>query len=337
MSEQSSLSYEDKFNWDRHPCLVTGGAGFGGAHLCSALLERNAELFVIDRIVPRNSYFRLTGLDRKANIFNVDIRDSESILLILERFQIRTVFHLAAQPIVPISVVSPFETFSINVMGTIALLEAVRRSTYTRNFILASSGAYYGTTHSVQPITEDSPPLISANLYSPSKAAADIAARCYSETYKINVGVCRFINTYGPGDVNFNRLVPRAIRNLINNEPYDFGDRDDGTTALDYMHISDMTNAYLATAEHITAYSGQAFNFGTGAIHTTRQVVEAVSLAFDGKMRISNFHGSAHSIPVKKQLDVDRSKTNLGWVAKYNLHDGIKNTMDWYKKNWGLI
>ena len=96
-----------------------------------------------------------------------------------------------------------------------------------------------------EPITEDHPPLASANIYVPSKVAADIAVRCYAKTYGINAAVCRFINAYGPGNTNFSTIVPKAISLLINNQPYDFGARDDGTSTFDYLNIRDMTRGYL--------------------------------------------------------------------------------------------
>jgi len=313
---------------------VTGGAGFGGAHLCAALLAQGACVFVVDRVLPRNSYLHLAAIADKVELLYADVRDLEAMQLWLERFQIKTVFHLAAQPIVPISVTAPLETLSNNALGTYALLEAARRSPFVESFVLASTGAYYGTTHGDQPIAEETAPLPAASLYGASKVAADIAARCYAETYGLNVGVCRFINTYGPGDTNFSRLIPRAVRNLVCGEPYAFGDRDDGTTKLDYMHVSDMAHGYLAVAERAAEHRGQVFNFGTGRLHSTAEVAEAVSLAYDGQTRTPLFEGEARVRPVVKRLDVSRARDMLGWSAQYDLTTGLGETVSWYREHW---
>jgi len=327
----------DAATWLGRPCLVTGGAGFGGAHLCAVLLDLGARVIVIDRVLPRTSYLRLAGLADKVDLFYADVRDLETMQLCLERFQIRTVFHLAAQPIVPMSVTSPLETLSINALGTYALLEAARQSSFVESFVLASSGAYYGTTHGDEPITEETAPLPAANLYGPSKVAADIAARCYAATYGLNVGVCRFINTYGPGDTNFSRIVPRAVENLMRGAPYAFGDRDDGTTRLDYLHVSDMARGYVAVAERAAECRGEVFNFGTGALHSTAEVAEAVSLTFDGQARTPLFEGEPKPRPVVKRLDVSRAREKLGWSARYDLAAGLDETVSWYRRHWELL
>lgn len=247
--------------WNARPCLVTGGAGFGGSHLCEQLLARKAKVYVLDRWLPRNSYLVLSGLESRIEFIQADICDLDLIKLTLERFEIDTVFHLAAQPIVPISNVLPFETLRVNALGTYTILEAMRASKQTKRLIFASSAAYYGTTTTDKPITEEQSPVPAANIYSPSKLAADMAVRCYSKIYGIKAAVCRFMNTYGPGDTNFSRIIPRAIQNLICNNPYEFGDRDDGSTVLEYMHIRDMANAYITVAEYLDSVSGEAFNF----------------------------------------------------------------------------
>src|SRR4051794_15776032 len=106
--------------------LVTGGAGFGGAHLCEALLARGARVYVLDRDLPRCSYLRLSGCLSRVRFVRGDVRDAEAVRLALARGEIDTLFHLAAQPLVPLSNVLPLETLSSNVLGTYVLLEAVR-------------------------------------------------------------------------------------------------------------------------------------------------------------------------------------------------------------------
>jgi CDP-glucose 4,6-dehydratase len=191
--------------------LVTGGSGFGGSHLCAELISLKARVFIYDRHCPRDSYLVLEGLDRRVDFVTGDIRDLGFLNLTLQRLQIDTVFHLAAQPIVPISNLLPFETFQINAMGTCAVLEAVRLAPSKPDLIIASSAAYYGRTVSDEPIPEDHEPRRFTNVYSASKVATDVLARCYAQTFGVRAASCRFMNTYGPGDTNFSRIVPRAI------------------------------------------------------------------------------------------------------------------------------
>ena len=317
--------------------MVTGGFGFGGSHLCEQLIGNGAKVYILDRMCPNNSYLVLFNLTSKVNSIFGDVRDLELLKNIFERFEIDTVFHLAAQPVVPINNAIPYESLSLNVLGTYSVLEAMRLSTSTKTLVFASSGAYYGTTTQKQPISEEYPPTASANIYSPSKVAGDIAVRCYAKTYGIKAATCRFINTYGPGNTNFGTIVLKTITSLITGSPFDFGARDDGTSTFDYLYIQDMVKAYLAVAENLDQVSGEAFNFGGDYPISVRNLVKMISLIYDGKEREPVFHGPKRDIAIYKCLDTSKAQIMLGWKVTINLEDGLKRTIDWYKKYWSKL
>jgi nucleoside-diphosphate-sugar epimerase len=323
--------------WKQKRCLVTGGYGFGGSHLCEQLVEKGARVYVLDRETPKSSYLVLSGLADRVNYVYGDVRDLDLLKISLERFEIDTIFHLAAQPVVPICNSRPYESLSINVMGTYSVLEAMRTSNYAKSLIFASSGAYYGTTTELEPIQEDHPPTASASIYVPSKVAADIAVRCYAKTYGLKAAVCRFINTYGPGNTNFSTIVPRAITLLMTGQPYDFGARDDGTSTFDYLNVRDMTRGYLSVAENIDSISGEAFNFGGGYPISVRDLVKLISRLFDGQEREPIFHGRQKEIHVHKCLDTEKAQRALGWKPSISLEDGLRETIDWYKGFWSKV
>ncbi|HQF53788.1 MAG TPA: NAD(P)-dependent oxidoreductase [Fibrobacteria bacterium] len=323
--------------WKGRICLVTGAAGFGGSHLCAALVERGAKVVGFDRWSPRNSFLALSGTIDRIDWIQGDVRDVDLLKQALERFDVATVFHLAAQPIVPISNTLPMETFSVNAMGAMAVLEAIRLTGNRRDLVFASSGAYYGATTTDEPIAEEHPPLPAMNTYAPSKVAADEMVRSYARIFGTRAAVCRFMNTFGEGDSNFTRLVPRAARNLALAEPYDFGDRDDGSTQLDFLHISDMTRAYIALAENLDAGIGEAFNIGSGRGRSTAEIARAASLAWDGTERTPLFGGPARSTPIVKYLDTSKAERILGWKPAVPLQEALERTMKWYKDNWSAI
>jgi nucleoside-diphosphate-sugar epimerase len=331
------MNVDSATDWNGRPCLVTGGAGFGGAHLCERLLELRAKVYVLDWRVPPNSYLTLGGLVNRLTLVQADIRDAPTLALTLARTDIDTVFHLAAQPIVPLSNILPFETLSINVLGTYAMLEAVRTVKSVQRFVFASSGAYYGTTTTSRPLTEEDPPLVATNVYAPSKAAADLAVRCYAKIYGIKAAVCRFMNTYGPGDTNFTRIVPRAIQNLIRDAPYAFGDRDDGSTELDYIYVGDMADAYVRVAEQIETASGEAFNFGSGRPISCIQLTKLISRLFDGREREPEFSGPPKERNIIKSLDIHKAKERLNWQPLTPLEEGLAKTIAWYRRNWDRL
>lgn len=321
------------FSWQGRPCLVTGGFGFGGSHLCLALLEKGASVLVYDRWRPSDSHLDRCGAGGKVHFVQGDIRDTDLLKLTLERFEIDTVFHVAAQPIVPIANLHPAETLSVNVQGTYSVLEAIRTGSPGRRLVFASSGAYYGTTTTDSALDEEAPPLTATNIYAPSKVAADVAVRTYARVYGMLAGVARFMNTYGPGDANFSRIVPRAARNLVLGTPYDFGDRDDGSTRLDFMHIRDMSGAYLKLAENLETVSGQAFNFGGGVPVSVREVARIASSKFDGQVREPLFRGRTPEKLVVKFLDISKASRLLDWRPTLGLEDGLQDAMSWYREN----
>jgi CDP-glucose 4,6-dehydratase len=327
----------EQHSWQGRPCLVTGGAGFGGSHLTAELVRRGAKVFVLDRVLPRTSYLVLSGLEQKSDFIQGDVRDLELLRLTLERHEIDTVFHLAAQPIAPLSNVLPFETLSVNALGTFSVLEAVRTSRSAKNLVFASSGAHYGATTTDHAIAEDAALNRASSVYGPSKTAADVTVRAYADVFGMNASVCRFMNTYGPGDTNFSRIVPRGVRNLLREEPYDFGDRDDGSTRLDFLHIRDMTLAYIAVAENMSVAKGEAFNFGRGAPVSTAELARTLSREFDGREREPLFHGAPRATKTVKYLDISKAQERLGWKPETSLASGLAETVAWYRTHWRAL
>ncbi len=304
--------------------LVTGGCGFGGSHLVARLVRDGARVTALDLVdytAAQRARFPELG---DAGVHRGDVRDLDGLTALLRARQCDTVFHLAAQPLVPLSIERPFETLDVNARGTYAVLEACRL-VGIEALVVASSGAYYGTTTTDQPVPETAAPLPSANLYASSKAAADLAAQGYAHTFGMPVGVCRFMNTYGPGDANFSRLVPRCLELLASGAPLDLGDRDDGTTRLDFLHVGDMTEAYLRVAHHVAEKGGRdaVFNIGTGHATATADVAGTLSVMFDGGTRRPLFRGEPRKTPAVKYLEVAKARDLLGWESSTGLEAGL--------------
>jgi nucleoside-diphosphate-sugar epimerase len=203
--------------------------------------------------------------------------------------------------------------------------------------VFASSGAYYGATSTREAIGEDEPPLVAGNIYAPSKVAGDIAVRCYSKIYSLQTGVCRWMNTYGPGDTNFSRIVPVTIRRLLQGER-PLIDGTDGSNVLELLHVRDMATGYLALAENVdkSEVCGEAFNFGGGVPITLKDAVTAVIRAWN--------EVSGESVPEEplvtgpkvdsvKYLDISKAARLLGWTPSTQLEDGLRETVAWYREH----
>jgi nucleoside-diphosphate-sugar epimerase len=321
--------------WLQHRTLVLGAAGFCGAHLCQQLVARGASVLAVDKWLPPDSYLRRSGTLEQVHFETGDILDLPSLKLLLERFPVDTVFLLAAQPIVTISNQLPLETAHANIIGTYNVLEAIRGSRRPPRLLFASSGAYYGLTNTTEAIPEEAPPLVAGNIYAPTKAAADLAVRCYAKIYGLNTVTCRWMNTYGPGDTNFSRIVPSTMRRLASGERAHI-DLTDGTNVLEMLHVRDMIEAYLRAAEHVEedGVRGEAFNFGGGEpltlLHVVREIARAWNSATGQELPIEP-EITGPKVQSVKYLDISKARRLLGWEPQIPLFDGLLETAQWYR------
>lgn len=322
--------------WNNHRALVTGGAGFGSAHLCEMLLQRGANVCVLDKELPRDSYLRRANLLPNLDFVTLDIRDGSALKLLFARRCFDTIFHVAAQPIVGISNRLPSETFEINVAGTVNVLEAARLCAFPPRVIFASSGAYYGATSTREAIPEDAPPLPAGNIYAPSKVAGDIAVRSYAKTYDLRAAVCRWMNTYGPGDTNFSRIVPATLRRLSQGKRA-LIDGTDGTNILELLHVRDMAKGYLSIAERLddAQVCGEAFNFGGGVPIALKDVTRAVTCAWNEvtKQEIDEeAEVTGPKVDSVKYLNIEKAARVLAWQPRIELHAGLCETVEWFRR-----
>lgn len=319
-------------------CLVTGAAGMGGGALCELLLQREACVYGLDRDQPSRSLLALSGLDSQVEFVRGDVCNFSLLNEILDRHKIEIVFHLAAQPIVPLSNQRPWETIDSNIIGTCRILEAVRLARRPPGLVFASSGAYYGVTRDERPILEEQAPLEFANIYAATKVAGDTLVRTYAKVYGIRATTCRFMNAYGP-DTHWSRIIPAAVRKLQEGADYDFGDRDDGSTRLDFLMVRDMARAYIAAAQALDsdAVAGEAFNFGSGSPISLRDLTRLISRLYDGREREPIFRGPVRAEPLIKSLDISKARRVLNWSPTTDLTDGLQETIAWYRTHWSRL
>lgn len=310
--------------------LVTGATGLLGSCLLRRLEDTGADVVALVRDwVPQSEAARAGLLDR-VRVVRGDICDQVLLERLLGEYEIDTVFHLAAQTIVSIANRNPVSTLEANVRGTWCLLEATRRSPLVRQIIVASSDKAYGAQAQL-PYSELTP-LQGRHPYDVSKSCADLIAQMYAHTFGVPVCVTRCGNFYGPGDLNWNRIVPGTFRSAIRGERPVI--RSDGMFVRDYLYVEDGAAAYLRAAEALAANRaliGEAFNFSTESPLTVLKLVERI-LAVAGREDLTPDVRAEASNEIREQfLDATKAREMLGWTARFSLDDGLARTHDWYR------
>jgi len=304
--------------------LVTGGAGFVGSHLVEKLLGLKANVFVFDWKLDQPGYFASAGLGAKAVCIRGDLKNFDQVLKSVNENNIEYVYHIGAQALVGEAFADPYETFGTNIMGTVHVLEAARKSPTVKGVLVASSDKAYGKD--CVNVTEDQK-VFGDHPYDASKAATDMLARTYFKTYSLPVVVARFGNIFGPGDINFSRIVPGAMEALVKNQELPI--RSNGEFRRDYLYVKDVAEGYVAMAEKLEVIKGEAFNFSSGWNFSVIGLVEKIGEVAGKKANYSILDQQQNEIPAQS-LNFEKAKKVLGWQAKQSLESGLKETLDWY-------
>ncbi|HEU0050814.1 MAG TPA: GDP-mannose 4,6-dehydratase [Patescibacteria group bacterium] len=308
--------------------FVTGGTGLVGGHVVEELLKAHpdANLVVLARSRDPKSYFFERGLDQRVILYTGDIRDEKLVRDIVFNEEIDTIFHLAAQPLVTVALANPRQTWETNLIGTLNILEAARGNTRIRSVVVASSDKAYGEAKFL-PYTEDHP-LHGLHPYDASKSCEDLMAQTYAKCYGVPVVVSRFGNIFGPGDLNFNRTIPGAMRALATGVPMEI--RSSGHLVRDYVFVKDVARAYLLLEKAAETHAGHAFNVTSGINLSLIQMLNEMERVLAVSVPRIILNNASHEIP-EQRLSDDKFRRELGWRPNYSLDEAIRETWSWYR------
>jgi CDP-glucose 4,6-dehydratase len=322
--------------WTDRQVFVTGATGFVGAHIVKGLVASGARVVCLQRDEVSTNALDLFDLRRFVTVISGKVEDFELMLRILSEYRIESIFHLAAQALVGSTKHSALSTFESNVRGTYTLLEACLQNPNVKSIVVASSDKAYGTSPKL-PYDEDNP-LSALFPYDASKACTDIVARSYAHSYELPVAVTRCANIYGPGDMNFSRVIPGTILSALRDEAPIV--RSDGTPYRDFIYVDDAVRAYLVLAEQIESSRGEAFNFGSGA---PVQILDLVNRI----IRLTGKEGLVTPLVMLQKkiageidaqyLSSQKAETRLGWKPEVTLDEGLQRTIEWYRSHFGRL
>ncbi len=303
--------------------LITGGAGFIGSHLADRLVAEGHDVLIVDNL-SKGRLDRLTGvLDDGARLIDLDITSPE-IGALFSDVRPDLLFHLAAQSAVRPSVDDPVFDATVNVVGTVNLLEAARLSGTQRIVFASSGGAIYGEVTEpateLQPKRPDSP-------YGISKKIVEDYFRFFRDQYGLDYMAMALGNVYGPrqdpyGEAGVVAIFARLM--LDGKAPTINGD---GSQQRDYVFVSDVVDAFVKAS---TVGGGRLLNIGTGEATSVSQLYSALAgaVGFEG----APIHGPAKAGDLARSvIDATAAREHLDWAPRETLESGLNKTVAWFR------
>jgi UDP-glucose-4-epimerase GalE len=327
--------------------LVTGGAGYVGSHAVKALAASGRDVVVLDNLAAGHpeAVERIAKAfpARRIELVQADTADVTRVAEVIGRFAPAAVMHFAALLSVPDSVRDPAGYYRNNVMGTLALLEAVIAGG-VRRFVFSSTCAVFGEPVRV-PIDE-AHPRTPINPYGETKLAIERALEHFDTAYGLKSIALRYFNASGADPDGLLgedhdpeiHLIPRAIMAATGGEPLRiFGDdypTSDGTCERDYVHVSDLADAHLLALGRLEAGGGSdAFNLGNGLALSVRQVIDAVERVSKRKVPVV-MAGRREGDPARLVASSARALDRLGWKPRLAaLDDIVATAWRWHAGN----
>ena len=324
-------------SWKDATCLITGGVGFFGSHLCKRLVSMGARTTVLDIEDPHpGTLFSHDGLNERALVVNQDCA-AETSIDVIRGIAPDYIFHLAGLPYAPYTTAHPAKAEAANVTSTETVLEAARELRGTR-LVFSSSACVFGATRQ-SPLAVDSPYSEPAHYYTVTKRRAEEVLLKYRQRYRIDAVACRFGNIYGPGDRHFGRIVPQICWQLIVEDCDQITlRRSRGDSVFEFLYVDDAVNGLLSAAE-VEAESRPVWHFtgGPKSRIDIRRLAVLMSLLYDGRRREAlPYHGIPEQAVVK-YLDASATSEALGFEPAEDLYSGLSKTLKWYRSHIGEL
>lgn len=300
--------------------LVTGGAGFIGSNIVKVLLENENSVTVLDNF--SSGYMKNLNTSPFAKIVYGDVRNK--IVLDEAMKDIDIVFHLAASVGNKRSIENPIYDSDVNVLGTIQVLEAARKSN-VKKIVVSSSAAIYGELKEY-PITEKHP-VEPDSPYGCSKLCEEKLSLSYAKMYNMDIICLRYFNVYGPNQRYdaYGSVIPIFVSNMINNKPIII--YGDGEQTRDFVSVYDVVQANIKAAS-VSNIRG-AFNIGSGKSTTINQIAEIITK----ENKIDVIYEPERIGEVKDSLaDITSAHSNLDYTPSIKLEEGMIEYINWAKK-----
>ena len=306
--------------------LVTGGGGFIGSNIVRTLVAADRKVRVLDNFStgrPEN----LLGIRKAIDLVEGDIRDADTLRRAARGVQF--IIHTAALPSVVRSVKDPLATNSVNVCGTLKVLQAARAARVER-VVFSSSSSIYGNTKTL-PKREDMTPC-PMSPYALSKLAGEHYARLFFELYGVKTFSLRYFNVFGPRQdprSQYAAAIPRFIDALRRGRrPVIYGD---GKQTRDFTFVEDVVAANLACCRAPASAAGRAFNVGGGGRISINDLVAQLSRVM-GRPFQPQYEPARPGDVRDSQAALDLARKHLRWRPRVRLDEGLRKTVEWFDR-----
>ena len=311
--------------------LVTGGAGFIGSNFVRYLSTKTSyDILVYDKLTYAGRLENIHDLIEEKRVFFVrgDICDEELLYKTIKEFEPDAVVNFAAETHVDRSINEPAPFIKTNVLGVFTILETLKRINRDTLLVHISTDEVYGDLQGLSIEADENFSLNPSSPYSASKAAGDLLIKAYSRTYGLKYRIARPCNNYGPYQ-HPEKLIPRTIIRLLYGKPaIIYGD---GGQIRDWMHVWDTANALYMIL--LRGGSDEVYNVCRHNHASVREIVEFIA-------KIVGKDPKANVVYAKKRPGEDMRYAmkcdkilELGWKPRYDLVDGLRETVEWYINN----
>ncbi|MBF7145254.1 dTDP-glucose 4,6-dehydratase [Bacillus toyonensis] len=310
--------------------LVTGGAGFIGSNFIHYMLRAYETYRIInyDALTYSGNLENLHSVDQDSgySFIKGDIQNRELVEYVIQQYEVQAIVNFAAESHVDRSIENPIPFYNTNVIGTVTLLELVKKYPHIK-LVQVSTDEVYGSLGDEGKFTEQTP-LDPSSPYSSSKASADMIALSYYKTYQLPIIVTRCSNNYGPYQYP-EKLIPLMITNAIEGKKLPL--YGDGLNIRDWLHVNDHCSA-IDVVLHKGNF-GEAYNIGGNNEKTNIDVVEQIMSLLGKTKQDLRFVADRLGHDRRYAIDATKMKEELGWEPRYTFEQGLQETVKWYKEN----
>jgi len=308
--------------------FVTGGAGFIGSNFIHFLTQKtDEEIVILDKVTYAGDVKNLYPL-AKHQLIRVDLCDIEKLKVLFSKYNPNKIFHFAAESHVDNSILNVMPFVETNIIGTVNLLQLSNYYNVDMFHHISTDEVYGSLDYNDSSFTEKTP-YDPQNPYSASKAASDHFVMSFHNTYGLPIKITNCSNNYGPRQ-NVEKLIPKTITNILQGKKIPVYGK--GENIRDWIYVEDHCEAIYEVFNH--GKVGEKYNIGGECEVKNIDLIKNLLNLLDASEDLIEYVEDRPGHDLRYSIDNAKIKDEIGWNPKYNLQEGLKKTIEWYKNDY---